>query len=452
MSQQDEIQNQETKSRNKAMKRFTILVAGQLISSIGSGLTDFGLAIYVLALTGSVTATAIVSICAFLPSILLAPVGGVLADHYDRRLMMIIGELFSGLGLLLCLVSIMSANPSLVVICVGVGVSSLFRALMEPAFKATITDLLSEEDFAKAGGMVQIANNAKILISPAIAGLLLQITTVSTLIIIDILTFFTTVFTIAAVKKGMVTKRREDAGLSFRREMKEGIAAIRGKSGIVAIIVIMTSAVFCLGFVQILIRPLILAFAGVTELGILTTVSAFGIMAGSIVISCMQHAKSYVRMLSRGLFGCGIFFALMGVKENLFLIATFGFMMFAFMPAVQIGAEVLIRKNLANEVQGRAFGLISFITQMGYILAYILSGALADYVFEPLMCGNSLFAIEIGKVIGSGAGRGIALLILIAGMALAMVGIVVSRLKSVKMLERRISKNETIAEPCPEGL
>lgn len=63
-----------------------------------------------------------------------------------------------------------------------------------------------------------------------------------------------------------------------------------------------------------------------------------------------------------------MFFALIGVNGNLFLIATFGFMMFVFMPAVQIGAEVLIRTNLANEVQGRAFGLISFITQLGYIL------------------------------------------------------------------------------------
>lgn len=452
MNQRDEMKNAETKIRNKAMKKFTILVAGQMISSIGSGLTDFGLAIYVLVLTGSVTATAIVSICAFLPSILLAPVGGVLADHYDRRMMMILGELFSGLGLVICLVSIMSGNPSLVVICAGVGVSSLFTALMEPAFKATITDLLSEEDFAKAGGMVQIANNAKLLISPAIAGLLLQITTVSTLIMIDILTFFITVFIIAAVKKGMVMKCRKDTGPRFGRDMKEGIAAIRGKSGVVAIIVIMTITVFCLGFVQILSKPLILAFAGETELGILTTVSALGMIAGSIIISCMKNAKSYVRMLSRGLFGCGFFFALMGVKENLFLIAAFGFMMFAFMPAVQIGAEVLVRKNLANEVQGRAFGLISFITQMGYIFAYILSGALSDYVFEPFMCGNSLFAMKIGEVIGVGAGRGIALLILIAGMALAIIGIVVTALKSVKTLEGRISTNEIIAEPRPEGL
>lgn len=421
--------------KNKSMKKFTILVAGQFISSIGSGLTDFGLAIYVLRLTGSVTATSILSICAFLPSIVLAPIGGVLADHYDRRLMMILGELFSGLGLVICLISVMSANPSIFVICSGAAISSLFSALMEPAFKATITDLLCEEDYARAGGMVQIAFNSKLLISPAVAGLLLRVTPVSTLIIIDIFTFFTTVFVIAFVRKGMAVQQKSTKSLNFAIEMKEGVKAIRGKRGVVAMIVIMSIAVFCLGFVQILSKPLILAFAGETELGLLATVSAFGMMAGSIAISMMKNIKSHVRLLSSGLFGCGIFFALMGVRENLILIAAFGFMMFVFLPFVQIGAEVLIRKNLANEVQGRAFGLISFITQMGYIFAYILSGLLADYVFEPFMKGTSPLVVNIGNVIGTGNGRGIALLILIAGLLLAVVGIVVSRLKSVKTLE-----------------
>lgn len=421
--------------KNKSMKKFTILVAGQFISSIGSGLTDFGLAIYVLRLTGSVTATSILSICAFLPSIVLAPIGGVLADHYDRRLMMTLGELFSVLGLVICLISVMSANPSIFVICSGVAISSLFSALMEPAFKATITDLLCEEDYARAGGMVQIAFNSKLLISPAVAGLLLRVTPVSTLIIIDIFTFFTTVFVIAFVRKGMAVQQKSTKSLNFAKEMKEGVKAIRGKSGVVAMIVIMSIAVFCLGFVQILSKPLILAFAGETELGLLATVSAFGMMAGSIAISMMKNIKSHVRLLSSGLFGCGIFFALMGVRENLILIAAFGFMMFVFLPFVQIGAEVLIRKNLANEVQGRAFGLISFITQMGYIFAYILSGILADYVFEPFMKGTSPLVVNIGNVIGTGNGRGIALLILIAGLLLAVVGIVVSRLKSVKTLE-----------------
>ena len=189
-----------------SMKRFLFLVLGQFISSFGSGLTDFGLSIYVLHETGSVMATGIISICAFLPSILLSPVGGVLADHYDRRLLMIAGEALSAIGLVICLASIMSGHFSMVLICVGVAISSVFTALMEPAFKATVTDMISPEDYAKAGGLLQIAGNAKLLIAPAVAGFLLEMTSVATLLMIDILTFLTTAGVILMVRKNMTVK------------------------------------------------------------------------------------------------------------------------------------------------------------------------------------------------------------------------------------------------------
>jgi MFS family permease len=439
-------------NQNAAMKKFKVLLAGVFISSIGSGLTDFGLAIYILNRTGSVSATGVFAVCAFLPAILLAPVGGVLADRYDRRLMMILGELFSGLALLICLVAVLSSHPSLVAICVGVGISSVFSALTEPAFKATITDLLSAADFARAGGMVQLAGSAKLLIAPAVAGLLLQVTPVSSLIILDMLTFFTTVLIIAFVRKGLVSRKRAVANLDFISEMSDGITAIRSKKGIMTMIAIMTITTFCLGFVQMLSKPLVLAIAGERELGILTTVIAMGMMAGSLIISIIKHPKSYVQMLSLGLLGCGVFFALIGISENLVLIAGFGFMMFAFMPAIQIGAEVLIRANLDNTVQGRAFGLIGLVTQMGYILAFIAAGILSDLIFEPFMLGSSKLAIQIGEIIGYGVGRGNALLIIITGIGLLVAGIVTARLKSVRTLEKKETTHETFTKSYSKGL
>jgi len=439
-------------NQNAAMKKFKVLLVGVFISSIGSGLTDFGLAIYILNRTGSVSATGVFAVCAFLPAILLAPVGGVLADRYDRRLMMILGELFSGLALLICLVAVLSSHPSLVAICVGVGISSVFSALTEPAFKATITDLLSAADFARAGGMVQLAGSAKLLIAPAVAGLLLQVTPVSSLIILDMLTFFTTVLIIAFVRKGLVSRKRAVANLDFISEMSDGITAIRSKKGIMTMIAIMTITTFCLGFVQMLSKPLVLAIAGERELGILTTVIAMGMMAGSLIISIIKHPKSYVQMLSLGLLGCGVFFALIGISENLVLIAGFGFMMFAFMTAIQIGAEVLIRANLDNTVQGRAFGLIGLVTQMGYILAFIAAGILSDLIFEPFMLGSSKLAIQIGEIIGYGVGRGNALLIIITGIGLLVAGIVTARLKSVRTLEKKETTHETFTKSYSKGL
>ncbi len=428
----------ETKENEKSMKMFIILLCGQFLSSIGSGLTDFGLAIYVLKLTNSVSATAMISICAFLPTILLTPIGGILADRYDRRLMMMAGELFSGLGLVICLITILSSSPSMLVICIGVAISSVFAALMEPAFKATVTDMISEEDFAKAGGLVQIANNAKLLISPALAGLLLRVTPVSTLILIDIMTFFTTVLTIAFVRKSMIAsesiKKVQGRKIGIKAEFREGTDALKETKGVWTLVWIMTLAVFCLGFVQILSKPLILAYAGESELGMLTTVVAVGMLAGSVIVSCMKKIKSYPHMLAAGLMGCGIFMALMGIWENIILTAIFGFLMFVFMPVVQIGAEVMIRKSLRNEVQGRAFGVIGFVSQMGYIVAYLCSGILSDYVFEPFMCGTSSMAQTIGRLIGNGNGRGIALLVILAGALLMAIGVSVFRSKKLKLL------------------
>jgi MFS family permease len=234
--------------------------------------------------------------------------------------------------------------------------------------------------------------------------------------------------------------------------MSDGITAIRSKKGIMTMIAIMTITTFCLGFVQMLSKPLVLAIAGERELGILTTVIAMGMMAGSLIISIIKHPKSYVQMLSLGLLGCGVFFALIGISENLVLIAGFGFMMFAFMPAIQIGAEVLIRTNLDNTVQGRAFGLIGLVTQMGYILAFIAAGILSDLIFEPFMLGSSKLATQIGEIIGYGVGRGNALLIIINGIGLLVAGIVTARLKSVRTLEKKETTHETFTKSYSKGL
>ena len=75
---------------NKSFKKFLLLWSGELISAIGSGLTSFGLGIYVYQQTGRVSSTALITLLAFLPSLLLSPIAGVLADRYDRRLLMIL--------------------------------------------------------------------------------------------------------------------------------------------------------------------------------------------------------------------------------------------------------------------------------------------------------------------------------------------------------------------------
>ena len=86
--------------RKRNYRRFLLLWAGELVSSIGGGLTSFGLGVYVFEQTGSAANMALITLLAFLPTLLLSVPAGVLADRYDRRLLMMLGDGCSAVGIL----------------------------------------------------------------------------------------------------------------------------------------------------------------------------------------------------------------------------------------------------------------------------------------------------------------------------------------------------------------
>lgn len=163
------------KTKNNFYK-FLLLWVGEFISSIGGGMTSFGLGVYVFSKTGSATAMTLVTLVGFLPTILLGAPAGVLADRYDRRLLMMLGDELSSLGVLFIFICMLQGNAALWQICLGVGISAVFSSLMAPAYRATVTDLLTKEEYAKASGLVSLADSARYLISPVLAGILLSVT------------------------------------------------------------------------------------------------------------------------------------------------------------------------------------------------------------------------------------------------------------------------------------
>ena len=146
---------------SSGMKKFLLLWIGELISSIGGGLTSFGLGVYVFQKTGSAAGMALVTLLGFLPTLLFTVPAGVLADRYDRRVLMMIGDGCSGLGILYIFLCMLHGEANLVQICIGVFVSAIFSSLLDPSYRATITDLLSKEEFSKASGLVSLAGSAR---------------------------------------------------------------------------------------------------------------------------------------------------------------------------------------------------------------------------------------------------------------------------------------------------
>ena len=404
---------------NNNYGKFLLLWAGEFISSIGGGLTSFGLGLYIFQKTGSAADMALLTLLGFLPALILKVPAGVLADKYDRRLLMMIGDGLSGLGVLFILICMLQGDAALWQIYLGTTVSSVFSALLEPSYTATITDLLTKEQFSKANGLVSLAGSSRYLLSPVIAGFLLSVSDIKLILIIDICTFFLTVIVAAVVRRGIKTSTPKQSE-PFFKSMKEGWSAVSSKKGLLILIVVSSLICLFMGVFQVLGEPFVLSFADAKTLGIVETAAASGMLVTSIILGIKGIKKNFVRALWMGLAVSGIGMAMFGVFENMYIVCAFGFLFFAALPFANNSLDYLVRTNIPAELQGRAWGFIGFISQLGYVAAYGLSGITADIV---------------GKATGKGVGSGAALTILFSGICLVIVALVMSRIKKIRSLE-----------------
>ena len=423
------------------MKKFMMIWIGELISSIGSGMTAFALSIYVYEMTGSVSYVSLVTLLAYLPTILLSPLGGVLADRYDRRILMIIGDLFSGLGLLYILWQIQIGAGSMLPILIGVTFNAVFVALLEPSYRATITDLLTQEEYDRASGMVQMAGNARYLLSPALAGILLAVADIRLILVLDISTFFITITMVALVRKTIQKPvKRETQG--FLTEMKQGFTVMTENKGILSLVIIMAFVCFFIGFVQTLTGPMVLAVSDARTVGILESVCAIGMLVGSVWIGFVGIRGGYARVLCGAGIFCGVFMALAGVNRNLWVTGIGIFLFFLSLPFMNTCADVLVRVNIPNELQGRVWGMISLLTQAGTVLAYASCGVLADYLFEPMLAEKGILAGSVGRLIGTGEGRGIGFLLILSGIGMALCASTIGHSRGVRALQKNLEEQK----------
>ena len=393
--------------------------AGELISSIGGGLTSFGLGVYIFQQTGSAASMSLITLLGFLPTLLLSVPAGVLADRYDRRLLMMIGDGCSALGILFILICMMKGGASLIQICIGVLISAVFSALLEPAFRATITDLLTKEEYSRAGGLVSLAGSARYLLSPVLAGFLLTISDVKLLLVIDICTFFLTVLCAAAVRR-CIGKKTSESKENFLSSIQEGWRILQERKGVFFLVLVSSAITLFMGIFQILAEPMVLSFSNARTLGITETICASGMLVSGLILSIRGIRKNFVAIMSISLMMAGIMMIGFSLFEKIYPICFFGFLFFAALPFANNSLDYLTRTNIPDEVQGRVWGLVGFLSQIGYVIAYAVSGIAAD---------------ELGHWSGYGVGRGSAIVIRMAGGLMSVIAVSMLTIKSIRNLE-----------------
>jgi MFS family permease len=195
---------------------------GQTISNLGSSVTLFALPLLVYKLTGSALNLGITTAATFIPYLLFGLLIGAWTDRVDRKRMMILTDIAR--GAIIASIPLQAAFLPLSIwwIYAVSFISSTLTIFFNSGEFAAIPGLVSQDDLVTANGRIQASYSAASVAGPIIAGLLVAILPLSTLLLIDALSFFVSALSLGMIRISFNTEEQREAK-SITRDVVEGL-------------------------------------------------------------------------------------------------------------------------------------------------------------------------------------------------------------------------------------
>jgi MFS family permease len=401
----------------KGMRTFFVIWSGQLVSTIGSGLTSFALGVWIYQETGSVTLFALNLLAFAIPNLLVSPFAGALVDRYDRRWVMILSDTGAGLATLSIAALYITGNLQVWNIVLATAFNSAFSTFQWPAYSAVTTLLVPKEQLGRAGGMVQVGEAISQLLAPAAAGALFVTIGLGGVIVIDFATYLFAIVTLLVVRVPSPEKSAagEEGKGSIWKEALYGWTYISARAGLLGLLLVFAASNFVSGMIFPLITPMILDMTSADVLGYLMSIVGVGMLVGTLTMSVWGGPKRRIHGVLGFLMLSGIFISMLGVSPLIPVLAVAGFFIMFTMPIINGSSQAIWQSKVAPDVQGRVFSVRRMIAWSMMPLAYIVAGPLADRVFNPLLLEGGALADSVGQLIGVGPGRGTGFMFIIVG-------------------------------------
>ena len=152
-------------------KDFTLVVVGQIISLFGNAAIRFALPLYLLNLTGSSALYGTVTACAFIPAILLSPIGGIVADRVNKRNIMVILDFFTA-AVILAFSLLMNGVHLVLLLTVTLMLLYGIAGAYQPSVQASIPALVNQDNFMAANSIINTLSSFASLTGPVLGGVL----------------------------------------------------------------------------------------------------------------------------------------------------------------------------------------------------------------------------------------------------------------------------------------
>ncbi len=380
-------------------RNYRLFFAGQAISLIGTWITRIAMGWLVYRLTGSAFMLGLVSFAGLVPTFLLTPVGGVVADRWSRHRVLLCTQVT------LMVTSLALAHFALrgtitVAHVIGLGVlQGCCNAFDIPARQAFVVDMVGgRADLSSAIALNSMIFNSARLIGPSIAGMLIAIFGEGLCFLIDSVSFLAVVVALLAMR--VTPPEPGEARTCVLHELREGLAATFGFAPIRAILLLMalTSLV---GMPYAVLMPVFadrVLHGNAMTLGFLMAASGVGALGGGLLLAMRESVLGLGRMIAGGAGVFGAALIAFGLSRSLWIslpvLVVTGFAMMVQAAAGNTIVQTIVDDNKRGRVMG--FFAMAFLGTMPF--GSLMAGALARHLGAPatVIIGGSLCVLAAG--------------------------------------------------------
>ncbi|MCX6084328.1 MAG: MFS transporter [Caldiserica bacterium] len=420
-------------------RAFLLVWSGQVLSMVGSAMTAFALSIWAYQKTGLATSLALVDFFFLGATIVATPLAGVYVDRWNRKLTMMLSDLLAVTATIVALVLYLSGHLQIWHLYVAASVQGIGSAFQWTAYSAAISQMMPKEHYARASGLMSLADFGSIIVAPVLAGLLIRFIHVGGIMTIDIITFGVAVLALLVVE---IPRHVPDVSAqeSMWRQMTFGFRFIRERGPLLSLLSVFAVSNFMISLSNPLFTPMILARTGqdAAALGFVQSAVGIGGALGGFLLGVWGGPKNKVRGILLGdplsfiVLGSCVFFGRGPV------VWAAGFLVSACVGSMVNGlSQSIWQAKVPPGLQGRVFSARRMIAWIVMPVATLLAGPLADKVLEPAMRPGGFLVPVFARVTGTGAGAGMAVLFLLsatAASAVTLAGFLMPRLRNLEKL------------------
>lgn len=378
----------------RTSRDFRLLFFSGLITYLGSMITYVSLPFQVAELTGSFVAVGLIGLAELVPLIVFGLYGGALADSVDRRTMVIVTEVASGVLISLLLVNSLLPTPQLWVLYVVAMLLAGVDGLQRPSMDAMIPRIVERDQLAAAAALTSIRWTVGSIIGPAIGGILISAYGTATAYGVDVVTFVLSILLLVRLRSIKVAGGGERPSL---RHVAEGIRYALSRKDLLGTYAIdLIAMVFAFPYA---LFPFLAEDLGAPwALGLLYSAGAVGALVVTLTSgwtsSVHRHGRAIV--VSAALWGIGI--ALVGVTTSLPLVLVFLAVAGGADMASGIFRGVMWNQTIPDDVRGRMAGIELLSYSIGPLLGQVRSSTAAQLTSLRMsfISGGVLCVIGVG--------------------------------------------------------